>query len=142
MYQILILICGVFLSSTIVLADDTSETCANGAGKVVYGVVDNEKYCVGTGNLNWWNTYAWCDAQGMTLPDITQDCRCSEVTSDCSAGYCPNFGSRFTEGYMWFANTGDDGKAYHAQISSAIGWPRFGLKEKSNTYRMVAICKM
>lgn len=86
MNKILMLICGIALVSSAVIADEAVETCANGAGKIVTGAVTGHKYCMSNKNMNWWNAYAWCDAQGRRLFSL-DDCGCDGSTN-CN-GTCP-----------------------------------------------------
>ena len=97
MNKILMLSCGVLLISTAVFASDTGETCADGAGKVVVGV-SGHKYCLNKSGSNWWNAYAWCDAQGRRLIDLS-DCGCSGVVADCANNVCVELVGSYTNNY-------------------------------------------
>lgn len=85
MRNVLILMCGMVMLSSVAFADDTTtiETCADGAGIVIEGAVTGYKYCKSNTKMNWWNAYAWCDALEMRLFDLS-DCACSDTISDCS----------------------------------------------------------
>lgn len=87
MNKILMLICGIALVSSAVIADEAVETCANGAGKIVTGAVTGHKYCMSNKNMNWWNAYAWCDAQGRRLFSL-DDCGCDNVKANCANNTC------------------------------------------------------
>ena len=74
MNKILILTCGVLMMSSVALGDNTTaETCANGAGTVITGVVTGHKYCMSNQKISWWNSNSWCDAQGRRLFSL-EDC--------------------------------------------------------------------
>ena len=88
MRNVLILMCGVVMISSVAFAEDAVETCAGGAGTVVVGAVTGHKYCHGKKKMDWWNAYAWCDAMGRRLFDIS-DCACGNVTADCDNRMCP-----------------------------------------------------
>ena len=84
MRRIFILMCGVVMISSGVFADDTTETCADGAGTVVIGAVTGHKYCRSNNKMNWWNAYAWCDAQSGRRLFSMNDCNHSGTSSACS----------------------------------------------------------
>ncbi len=90
MRNVLILMCGMVMLSTVALADDTTETCANGAGTVVVGAVTGHKYCRSNQEMNWWNAYAWCDGLDRKLVEAS-DCACSDELADCANKKCPEF---------------------------------------------------
>jgi len=77
----LILLTAVFMISAVAFADDTitTETCADGAGDVIAGVVSGRKYCMSHNNMNWWNANAWCDSQGRRLFSL-DDCKFSSTS--------------------------------------------------------------
>ena len=92
----LILLTAILLTSTVVLAEDTTtETCANGAGTVITGAVTGHKYCMSNNTMNWWNAHAWCDAIGDRLFSLN-DCEYS-VTGGVS---CPDI-VRIGGGCLW-----------------------------------------
>ena len=70
------------------LAEETTETCANGAGTIVIGSVSGHKYCYSKQGMNWWNGHAWCDAQGRRMFSLS-DCGCSDTTANCANNICP-----------------------------------------------------
>lgn len=87
MRKILMFTCGVIMMSSIVLADDTVETCADGAGTVVVGAVTGHKYCNSNSKMNWWNAWSWCDGLGRRI-FVATDCQCSGT--NCPGSYrCP-----------------------------------------------------
>ena len=58
MSKVLALTCGILMFSSIAFANYTNvETCADGTGTVVVGVVTGHKYCKGK-RMDWWNAYA------------------------------------------------------------------------------------
>lgn len=97
----LALMCGVLMMSSVVFAEDTVETCANGAGVVITGAVTGYKYCKSNQQMNWWNAYAWCDAIGKRLFDLN-DCGCSGTTN-CN-GKCPELLAEASTGRIWTIN--------------------------------------
>ena len=82
-----ILLC--WMTSVFYILPIHSQTlCANGKGHEV--IAPNGKtYCLGQIGLNWWSAHAWCDAIGMTLVTLAEDCDCSGDTCDISAN-CSN----------------------------------------------------
>ncbi len=79
--QKLTLICAILLTSGIAYADDTTtETCADGAGTVIKGVISGHKYCLSNNNMNWWNAHTWCDGIKMKLFSL-EDCQCTALTN-------------------------------------------------------------
>ena len=94
MRNFLILTCSVIMISSVTFADDTVETCANGAGTVVIGAVSGHKYCNSKNGMNWWNAVTWCDGLGRRLFDLS-DCACSDTTANC-VNKCPELEGRST----------------------------------------------
>ena len=89
----LFLIGAVLFTTLVAVADDTTtETCANGAGTVIEGAVadangNKHKYCMSNKTMNFWNAYAWCDALGRRLFQLS-DCRCDNMVADCAKNMC------------------------------------------------------
>ena len=81
--QIITLCAGILLFSGIAHA----ESCANGAGKAASGANGN-MYCMSTAYMNWWSAFAWCEAIGGSLVDVTEDCACTG--SSCPTVSNPN----------------------------------------------------
>ena len=98
-------ICITFMISTAPLANDatTTETCANGSGTIIIGVVTGTKYCKSNKEVNWWNAYTWCDGITMELVN-TADCHCSNMTSDCANNNCPEFKENLSN-WCWLNST-------------------------------------
>ena len=115
MRKILIFTCGVIMMSSVAFADDTVETCANGAGTVVVGAVSGHKYCKSNSTMNWWNAFAWCDAQGRKLFDISE-CACSNTTADCIYN-CPEMNNVGTMA-IWTLTACDKKSNYRVGLSS------------------------
>ena len=128
----LALMCGVLMMSSVVFAEDTVETCANGAGFVVVGMVTGHKYCSSYKEMNWWNAWAWCDAMGMRMFDLN-DCACGNTTADC-ANMCPemkeasnvsqwNWTTRSKNASQAYGINPSHGKIYHSwnRDNSAYG---------------------
>ena len=116
MRRMLILMCGITMVSSVTFAEDITETCAGGAGVVVTGAVSGHKYCRSTQGMNWWNAYAWCDAQGRRLFDRS-DCACSDTTADCRSK-CPELVGVGEYAWIWTATSASASGAYHIDISS------------------------
>ena len=121
MRNVLILMCGIVMISSVAFADDTTETCAGGVGIVIEGAVadangNKHKYCLSKNSMNWWNAYAWCDAQGRRLFDRS-DCACSDTTADCR-GKCPELVGVGEYAWIWTATSASASGAYHIDISS------------------------
>ena len=85
MKQFVVFACLSMMISTTLIAEETPQTCANGAGTVITGAVTEHKYCRSNQQMNWWNAVAWCDALGRQLFSM-DDCGCSELR-DCSKSY-------------------------------------------------------
>ncbi len=87
MRKILLLTCGILMISNMTLAENTAETCADGAGTVVVGAVTGYKYCMSNKTMNWWNANTWCDALKLKTFELN-DCGCSDVISNCAGNIC------------------------------------------------------
>ena len=84
----LLLICMMLMISPKIFAEDVvPEICAGGAGTIFVGYVTGQKYCMSNKNMNWWNAYAWCDAQGRRLFSL-DDCGCDNVKANCANNTC------------------------------------------------------
>ena len=57
-------------------------SCAGGSGTVLTGV-DGTSYCKSNITMNWWSAFAWCDAIGGRLIDVTTECIKTTGTSGC-----------------------------------------------------------
>ena len=116
----LILLTAILLTSTVTLAEDTTttETCANGAGTVITGAVSGRKYCKSnSGDMNWWNAYAWCDAMGRKLFDRA-NCACGNTTADCAGSMCPELKGVSSGDWVWSATPNGTTRAYSVSLSS------------------------
>jgi len=111
MRQILMLMCGMVMLSSVAFAEDTTETCADGAGVVVTGAVSGHKYCRSKQSMNWWNAYAWCDALGRRLADRS-DCACGNTISDCANNQCPEL-SGVGNFWAWTGTPSKTGESYY-----------------------------
>lgn len=139
MRQILILMCGVIMISSLAFADDTVETCANGAGTVIVGAVTGHKYCNSNTRMNWWNAHAWCDALGKRL-FVATDCACSGT--NCPYWYsCPEMkGVTSNPDYTntdasWTGTPWPDSTSHACNVSLAKG-----SLNNANDNRKVASC--
>ncbi|MBR6674339.1 MAG: hypothetical protein IKL32_00245 [Alphaproteobacteria bacterium] len=104
MRQILMLMCGVAMISSVVFADDTTETCAGGVGIVMTGAVTGHKYCFRAVGMTWWNAVSWCDAQGRRLVEL-RDCACGNTISDCAGNKCPDLTGVSSGWWTWVMNS-------------------------------------
>ncbi|MBR6675574.1 MAG: hypothetical protein IKL32_06640 [Alphaproteobacteria bacterium] len=139
MKKTFILICALFMLSSVAFAE---ETCANGAGKIVIGDINQKKYCLSNKTMNFWNAYAWCDAQETNLVDLT-DCACSDTTADCAENKCPNFGSA-PYGYreVWTSAPHDTNKMKRIVMATYLPNGSVGQWNKdSSGAGMYALCK-
>ena len=119
MHKILILTCGIVMTSLVVIAEDDTvvKTCANGAGTILVGKSGHE-YCLSNKGMDWWNAYAWCDAQKRRLLDMNVDCGENLPSS------CPEMSvGRDDLQYVWTQNIEGDGYAWRV-------WPTWGPKNK------------
>ena len=125
MKKIFLLSGALLITSSIVMADDTIETCANGMGTVIVGTVSGYKYCRANKGMNWWNAYAWCDAIGKKLFTL-EDCQCSDTISNCAGlgsvnardHLCPELMNAGNEWYVWTGTVIGKNDAYLITPSS------------------------
>ena len=97
MVLFVLLMGSILLTSSVARADDTVETCANGAGTVKVGAVSGDKYCRSNKSMNWWNAMAWCDGMGKQLIDLNTDCYRNGTTSRWN---CPEMVG-CVSGWIW-----------------------------------------
>lgn len=139
MNKFLMLTCGMLMVSSVALAEETTpETCANGAGTVVIGAVSGHKYCRSqTLALNWWNAWAWCDAQGKKLFGL-DNCRC-DATINC-VNKCPelNLGNGT---WTWTATPAGTDGAYTINTSAGTVGKADTRRFNGTTYAAYTICK-
>ena len=123
-----LIVCGVLMMSMAVLADDTTtETCANGAGTVVVGKVSGHKYCVSNSTMDWWNAYAWCDAQGKRL-FLLDDCGC-DWSMDCT-NKCPELISEGSGWHIWTQTHKDSSHAYFVRLRDGLVYYEYAHGQK------------
>ena len=116
MRQILMLTCGILFISSVGFAEDTTtETCANGAGTVITGVVSGHKYCKSNTNMTWWNAHAWCDALGRRLFSL-DDC---EYSSTGTTG-CNDLKGGGGNSFVWTATPNGNSSAYRVNFSTGV----------------------
>ena len=102
----------------ILSAPVSAETCAGGSGTVIYGNdVDpatglGTRYCKSNIAMNWWSAFAWCDAIGGELIDLTKECIKSTGTSGC-----PNLAGKGS-GNVWTQNVPSGTGAYYVTLFS------------------------
>ena len=102
----------------ILSAPVSAETCAGGSGTVIYGnYVDpatglGTRYCKSNIAMNWWSAFAWCDAIGGQLIDLTKECIKSTGTSAC-----PNLAGTGS-GNVWTQNVPSGTNVYAVTLSS------------------------
>ena len=111
-----------------------SEECAKGAGYVIIGN-DNTRYCASRHEMNWWSAFAWCDAAGGQLFDLSTQCYLGG-----SSGACPNLGGSLDldlhRGYaFWTRNS----LTTHA-ASIVSGGGVVGSRSKANRGTEQALC--
>lgn len=87
MKQFLMFTCFSIMIPTTIIAEETTQTCANGTGTIVIGAITGHKYCKSNVKMNWWNAVSWCDAQGRRLFNLN-DCGCSDTIANCAQN-CP-----------------------------------------------------
>lgn len=140
--QKILILCGVLMMSSVVIAQDTTtETCADGAGVIVVGDVSGHKYCKSKMVLNWWNAYAWCDAIGMQMVDAL-DCYCSDTTTDCANKQCPEFMSQSdTVGTVWTIKTNETAGEMYTISKGKLEPSNYGHYKRSHSSWVSALCK-
>ena len=130
----LIIICFVFMVSLAVSAtENINQTCANGAGRVIEGVITGHKYCKSNNYFSWYNAYAWCDALGRRLITM-DDCACSE-TVDC-LGKCADLVGIGGMTWFWTAIPYDSSSMYAVRL----GELRKNERVSSNSGYTYALC--
>ena len=122
----------------ILSAPVSAETCAGGSGTVIYGnYVDpatglGTRYCKSNITMNWWSAFAWCDAIGGELIDLTKECLKSTGTSAC-----PNLAGTGS-GNVWTQNVPNNQQAYGVDLGS--GGIKLGNRSTSNGGVQYALC--
>ncbi|MBR5130267.1 MAG: hypothetical protein IKV03_03495 [Alphaproteobacteria bacterium] len=140
----ILLLCSILMMPSVVIAQDTTtETCADGAGIVIKGLVSGHKYCKSKSDLNWWNAYAWCDAIGMQMVEAS-DCYCSDTTADCADKKCPEFAidTDTTSWVGWTTKTDIKTGEMYTIHSPGILYPsNYGQSARNRTSWRQALCK-
>ena len=90
-------ISSIALSLAFTTPADAEPACANGYGTLIIGNDRVTRYCLSPRGMNWWSTFAWCDAAHGTLIDVNIDCDTVSGAIDC-----PNLSST---GQVWARNT-------------------------------------
>ena len=95
-------------------------SCAGGSGSVVTGG-NGTPYFESNITMDWWGAFAWCDAIGGRLIDVTKECIKTTGTSGC-----PNL-TGVGNGTVWTQNVPSANAAYFVNLSSgAVDGPPFG----------------
>ena len=120
MKKTLIAMCIILTMSTQTHAEETTtETCANGSGTIVTGLVSKHKYCKSNQKMNWWNAYTWCDGQDRQLFNL-DDCHYSSTAT----GNCPEFSGSLM---VWVENPiGTSGAIHIASAPTINGYGNYG----------------
>lgn len=135
----LIFACFILMLSFATLAEDTIvETCANGAGTVVTGVVTGHKYCRSNKKMNWWNTNSWCDGLGMKLFDLSKDCACSDTVSNCANRSCAELDGAISTDQVWTVNVCSENGSYYYATKYGAGCNKNNRVDGQGGY---ALCK-
>ena len=130
------LICSILLTSTVATAEDTTvETCANGDGTVIVGVITGHKYCRSNMKMNWWNAYAWCDGLKRRMFSM-DDCQsfnatefvCNELKDSGGSGWC------------WTANPSGSSKSYYVNAASGFSNPNTHAHDRRSDTYDYALC--
>ena len=106
--------------STVAFAEETTETCANGAGTVITGAITGHKYCKSNNAMNWWNAVAWCDALGRQLFPLN-NCECDNTTANCNLNgtrVCPELTNVSGSIVIWSATPVNKENAYKVNLFS------------------------
>ncbi len=102
---------GMICLSVLLSTSAVAESCAGGSGTVVTGL-DGTRYCQSNTNMNWWSAFAWCDAIGGQLIDITTECIKTTGTTGC-----PNL-TETGSALVWTQNVPSAIYAYFVYLSS------------------------
>ena len=102
--------------------------------------VDGTQYCWSTKTMNWWSAFAWCDAQGMKLVRMEEECY-GHGSTPISGDGCPNFDETRVQWPTWMnfwtANTdGANDKAYKVGHYSSMVEPHL------RTNLLHALCRL
>ena len=83
--------------------------------------------------MNWWNAYAWCDAQGRRLFE-RYDCGCSDTTANCAGNKCPEMNFAGSK-KMWTGTPGGSSSSFTIHLPGSIA------NEEHNTpHQRYALC--
>ncbi len=138
MRKILMVTCGILMMSSVVLAQEV-ETCANGAGTVVVGVVTGHKYCMSNKTMNWWNAVSWCDGQDRRLFDLS-DCGCSS-TVNCANYKCPELAEEGNSRMLWTSTPRTSSHAYHIMPEYGGGYNMYNdYNHRTQSGHIRALC--
>ena len=135
---ILMLMGCILMMFSVVRADDTVvQTCANGAGTIVKGVVSGRQYCKSNQKMNWWNAISWCDAQRKSLFSLS-DCQC-DGAKNCNKR-CPELLMGNDENpWIWTSNASGESYAYFVFFSTGEIFNDSFRRESA--YNHYALCK-
>lgn len=104
---------GMICLSVLLSTSAVAESCAGGSGTVITGL-DGTRYCKSNITMNWWSAFAWCDAIGGQLIDITTECIKTTGTTGC-----PNL-TGVGDGLVWTRNVPNSVHTYYVNLSSGL----------------------
>lgn len=123
------------LSTQVLGAGLTEETCADRAGKIFVSN-NGTRYCMSPMAMNWWTAIGWCQSIGMELIDAVKDCQYIGETCP-SFEPCPNFAIEDMYHSVWSASVANTSTAWIVIIH-----PDFSPQQRSKTQQMRSFCKL
>ena len=106
MKKLMVGVCCLLISGSVLAGGCDSES-----GTLITGK-DGTKYCQSKVSLNWWSAFAWCDAIGGQLIDLTTEC--NKVTG---TEQCPNLAG-VGSGLVWTQAVRSSAYAYSVYLPS------------------------
>lgn len=106
MKKLMVGVCCLLISGSVLAGG-----CDSDSGTLITGK-DGTKYCQSKVGLNWWSAFAWCDAIGGQLIDLTTEC--NKVTG---TEQCPNLAG-VGSGDVWTQAVPSSDFAYYVDLSS------------------------
>jgi len=86
----------------------SADICANGHGTLIIGNDGVSKYCLSPLGMNWWSAFAWCDAAGGKLLNLSTEC---DKVTPTQPTWCANLEGKIRD-YIWTANISAGGNPY------------------------------